>query len=220
MGLASGENASSLAGWRVATTGFFCVLPTCYFAVQFFYEKTFLSWEYGPQMVGFVLMHTWLGWLFYLSIGLSLIWLAWVCWKLFRNQFRTTKTIWLIFAVGLFSLPVLFTPDPLWHRLFEKQYASSRFAADFAAIAAARGEVDTLRGLLDRGVSPNARDAFGATPLHAAAVNGSVACIELLFSRGADPNVLNAQGTSPLANAISMNRGEAVALIRARGGTN
>src|SRR6188508_2596140 len=48
------------------------------------------------------------------------------------------------------------------------------------------GDVRQLREALDHGVSANARDALGNTPLMHAAVYGDLSCVRLLINRGAD----------------------------------
>ncbi len=47
-------------------------------------------------------------------------------------------------------------------------------------------EVDKVKSLLDRGVSPNAKDASGSTLIHYAVTNNQVEIAKLLIDRGAD----------------------------------
>jgi len=70
-------------------------------------------------------------------------------------------------------------------------------------LAAARGDVDTIRALLDRGVSPNARDEHGKTPLIWAAMNGSLPVVQLLLERGADVNAADKYGVTALMMAAN-----------------
>lgn len=61
-------------------------------------------------------------------------------------------------------------------------------ADDHAALAeaAAHGQTEAVRFMLDAGFPLDARDRDGATPLHAAALSGSANVVRLLISRGAD----------------------------------
>jgi ankyrin repeat protein len=61
--------------------------------------------------------------------------------------------------------------------------------------------VDKLRGAVDGGASPNARDVAGNTPLMHAAVYGNVASVQLLLDHGADVNATNAAGATALMRA-------------------
>ncbi|NXU94589.1 CDN2B inhibitor, partial [Xiphorhynchus elegans] len=53
--------------------------------------------------------------------------------------------------------------------------------------AAARGDLEEVRKLLDAGVDPNGTNRFGRTPLQVMML-GSPSVAELLLQRGADPN--------------------------------
>lgn len=84
--------------------------------------------------------------------------------------------------------------------------------------AAAVGDLKTLDAFVSRGVSVNARDHTGATPLHAAAVGGQTAVAEFLLARGADVNAINRYGNSPLEGALSMKHDATAKFIAAKGG--
>jgi ankyrin repeat protein len=57
--------------------------------------------------------------------------------------------------------------------------------------AAWYGNVDAVGELLRRGVSPDARDRHGTTPLYVAAMQGHVAAMRALVRAGADPDLLS-----------------------------
>ena len=67
--------------------------------------------------------------------------------------------------------------------------------------AAAFGNLQSMQILLDAGVDPNAKDAFGATALVWAA--GDAAKAKLLVERGADVNAQTDQGRTPLIVAAA-----------------
>ncbi|XP_062369872.1 cyclin-dependent kinase 4 inhibitor B-like [Cinclus cinclus] len=60
-------------------------------------------------------------------------------------------------------------------------------AADELANAAARGDLQRLRELLDGAADPNAVNSYGRTPIQVMML-GSPRVAELLLRRGADPN--------------------------------
>ncbi|KAK9408111.1 cyclin-dependent kinase 4 inhibitor B [Crotalus adamanteus] len=59
--------------------------------------------------------------------------------------------------------------------------------ANQLANAAARGDLETVAGLLGSGADPNAINGFGRTPIQVMMM-GSARMAELLLQRGADPN--------------------------------
>jgi ankyrin repeat protein len=78
--------------------------------------------------------------------------------------------------------------------------ATARMSDDYLR-ALRSGDVRQVRTLLDKGASPNARDAAGNTPLMLVAVYGDAQTVRLLLDRGAEVNVTNAAGATPLLRA-------------------
>ncbi|XP_060092379.1 cyclin-dependent kinase 4 inhibitor B-like [Heteronotia binoei] len=73
--------------------------------------------------------------------------------------------------------------------------------ADQLATAAALGNREAVRRLLDSGVDPNAVNAFGRTPIQVMML-GTPSVAELLLQRGADPNRPDpATGSLPVHDA-------------------
>jgi ankyrin repeat protein len=64
--------------------------------------------------------------------------------------------------------------------------------------AARNGKLNRVSTLLNRGVSVNARNAYGFTPLHKAASGGHVNVVKELLKRGAHVNPRTHQGYTPL----------------------
>eukprot|EP00850_Spirogloea_muscicola_P001493 SM000005S17290 [mRNA] locus=s5:1189145:1195739:- [translate_table: standard] len=67
---------------------------------------------------------------------------------------------------------------------------------------AARGDVQLLASLIDRGLDVNVANFDRRTPLHIAAAQGFKDAVALLLSKGGDPNRQDGEGSTPLMEAI------------------
>ncbi|MCP4574536.1 MAG: hypothetical protein GY838_19470 [bacterium] len=72
-------------------------------------------------------------------------------------------------------------------------------------VAAAHGQVDIARLLLDAGAQVDAGDSDLSTPLHVAAVRGQLAMVNLLIDRGADLAFQDNNGAWSMSFAVSRN---------------
>ena len=84
-------------------------------------------------------------------------------------------------------------------------------------LAAERGDVDTLRILLDAGADPGASSRSGWTALHGAAEHGSVPIIKMLAAAGGDVSAQAKSGKTPLDIARQYARPEAAQALEALG---
>ncbi|KAL9041181.1 MAG: hypothetical protein Q9214_004199, partial [Letrouitia sp. 1 TL-2023] len=64
--------------------------------------------------------------------------------------------------------------------------------------AAARGDIEKLKTLLQWGAKTNVSDNEATTPLHWAASNGTVECVLALLESGAEVNARSVYGSTPL----------------------
>lgn len=85
-------------------------------------------------------------------------------------------------------------------------------------IAAAAGDTNKVKDLLDKGVNVDTRDPEGnATPLCHAAWFGHAATARLLIERGADVNAKKVDGASVLALATVRGHKEVVEMLKKAG---
>lgn len=74
--------------------------------------------------------------------------------------------------------------------------------------AAADGDVDEVRRLLEAGADANVQDADGWSPLHFAAQASSHGCTDALLRNGANPSLQDSNGNTALFRAVFLSRGE------------
>lgn len=79
--------------------------------------------------------------------------------------------------------------------------------------ATERGELECVRLLLEAGADTNARNGFGASPLHLAAIFERTEIMSLLLNAGADPNSKTERGTTPLMCAAYAGNTAMVSLL-------
>jgi len=83
--------------------------------------------------------------------------------------------------------------------------------------AAFKGDIDTVKQLLDNKVNPNSKDSDGETALHYAALKGRTEVVEILLKKGANPNIKDKDGGTPLMSAAWGGHAEVVKLLLAKG---
>jgi ankyrin repeat protein len=85
-------------------------------------------------------------------------------------------------------------------------------------VAAAKGQAEITRLLLERGYDPNAPDAEGIRPLHHAAGGGHAEIVRLLLDAGADRQALDSQhNATPLDWARFQGQADTAALLAGTG---
>jgi hypothetical protein len=84
--------------------------------------------------------------------------------------------------------------------------------------AAAGGHASTVQSLLEKGLSPAAKDQHGRTPLHLAAAGGHQTTAEVLLRHGADINALDHTGNTPLDAAEARGHAALAKFLLSKGG--
>ena len=166
------------------------VLPGIWaFAARMIWEATILSWNAGPQMIGFTLMHVyvpvflWMILSFYGGHGFLLLWLI----MLVLSRSRRIRWIdWGQAALVFVSLLPLSVPLEWWTVAAIKVKGPGAHGAQFLSTAAADGDLLTLRVLIWAGVPVDAPNRAGGTALDNACSNHDEAMTRFLIQRGAD----------------------------------
>lgn len=93
--------------------------------------------------------------------------------------------------------------------------------ADKLGDAAGKGDLETVRRMIEGGVDVNAKDFFKATALQWAAAKGRAEVVKYLLSRpGIDVSAMNAGGTTALMTACRFGHLEVVNLLLAHPGVD
>ncbi len=148
-------------------TGVGLALCSAALAARLVWEQTVLSWESGPQMVGFVLMHSGVGILLFAALLAGSAWtLVVLVASLVRRRLRPVDGVCaaaILACVGLVSIPY-----GRWVELFASRIAAGPHAVDFLVHMAALGEIGAVRALVERGVPVDKAARIGVTAVQAA----------------------------------------------------
>jgi len=188
-------------------------------AARLAWEQTELTWESGPQMLGFSLAHG-NGAILFLFPLLLFVWVVVVAARILRNLFKRraiSKQMWAMLALAVSLLAFMELPYGFWQRLFVDRLISSPYVDEFLSYAAADGDLGTVKALISHGVSVNSANHEGKTGLHAAAATGQIKVLQYLVSRGANLNALDRYGDSPVEVAASAGQNQAVLFLTNRG---
>lgn len=145
---------------------YLAVIPPALFAVDMVWEKTALSWQSGPQMIGFTLMHT-IGILLFPAIFASIVWAAsTLVIPLFTRKWNLANiggAMTIAVLLGIASLSYGF-----WVKQFSDRIASGPHAVEFLVHMSALGEQSAVKALLDAGVPINSSNRQGIRAVEAA----------------------------------------------------
>ena len=211
--------ASKTLSVPVLILGICVMLGSALLAGRLIWEMTLLTWERGPQMIGFSLAHGAGALLFVAPVCLLLWILACLCtaiaWKIRKKNVQ--RETWIALGAAALVLMILLIPSNFWDRIFIGKLASSSHSAEFLIRAAGSGEQGIVKALLERGISPNATDRQGNTALHSAAAMGRTEIVVYLMDKGADVNAVNLYGDSPLERASANHQQQVIQFLSAKG---
>jgi len=206
--------------WWLLVLGAVPVAGTAMLAARLIWEQTLWTWERGPQMVGFSLVHG--SGAILLLPPILVLWItavaAVIVWMIIRKR-RVAGTTWLALWLPVIVFTLLLLPEGFWERLFIRQMSRSYYAADLVKYAIYRGDLGTVRAMLSHGVPVGAVEhAQWRTPLHTAAGAGNLRIVRFLLLKGADVNALDRSGDSPAELGASSGHPECVAFLQEHGG--
>jgi Ankyrin repeats (3 copies) len=207
--------------WWYLIIGVLLMAGTAGLAARVIWEMTALSWERGPQMVGFALAHGHGPFSLLFFPPLLLVWLLiaalYLSWRFWKTRRVALLSLQAVISAGVLLL-ILALPQGFWIRLFIERFAEGPHAAEFMIDAAATGDVATVKALVAHGVPVDTRNREGKTALHGAALRGDVSAIAFLIDHGADVNAISLWGDSPLEGAASQGHQEAARYLESHGG--
>jgi len=145
---------------------YLAVVPPAILSARLVWENTALSWERGPQMVGFSLMHT-VGIVLLPAVLLSLAWaLSAVVVPLFNGKWRLANLLGALSIVAMVALAGM--PYGFWVKAFASRIAAGPHAVEFLVHMSALGELSAVKALLDHGVPINESNRQGLRAIEAA----------------------------------------------------
>lgn len=163
---------------------YFCVLPAVLLAWRLVWEQTSLSWERGPQMVGFSLMHSGLGLLLFVALFAAIVWAVVVLVANLLTKGPRNATNILGGAAVLVAAALVFVPYGRWVQVFAGKISRGPHAVEFLVHMAAIGELPAVEALLNHGVPVNASNRGGLRAIEAAENAKQEAIFKYLASKG------------------------------------
>jgi hypothetical protein len=201
--------------WTI--TGYLLLAGAVLFVGRIVYEETILTWNNGPQMIGFAMMHGAVP-LFLIAglVGLpgSLFWMIVSLVLLSRKKFRIPLVDWVPMALIVIFAALLFIPYGTWEELVVHFAGPGSHGSDFMVQAAASGNQRLVTHFLREGYDVNYEDDGGTTSLSGAAVGGNKEMVGFLLSKGADVNRKSRlNDETPLMAASAMGKPETVNML-------
>ncbi len=200
-------------------TGIVAISFAALLAGRLTWEETFLTYEMGPQMIGFSLIHGTYAPLILAPVLLTL-WVlvaAIVAIVLMIRRRSVARSLWICLAASFLVFGALSIPSVSWQWLFVSTFAKSPNAAALMTYASAEGDLRTVQAYLAHGVPIESKNYDGSTAAFLAAATGRTDLLVWLANQGSDLNAVNAYGDSPLQAAIGNNHQSAADLLKSRG---
>jgi|GEM_PF-1646909 hypothetical protein len=194
--------------WWLQVLGVLIFIPSAGLCGRLVWEQTWLTWHYGPQMIGFALIHGNFAYLI-LAPFLLLVWIimlvGMVVYGIWRRR-RIASLVWINLIISLAIMGIMLIPYGLWQRMFMDKIITGPKVGEFMTEAAGGGDLGVIKSLLSHGISVDVTNRHdGQTGLHAAAATNRVDVARFLVSQGAQIDALDRCGDSPLERAYELN---------------
>jgi ankyrin repeat protein len=204
-------------GWvAVGYVGLAMYVP---FAMRILYEETFLTWQRGPQMIGFSMAHLFpqllIAGLLGFAVG-AIWWLVSLVLALRRKR-RTQRSMRIALIAWPAFIAFVAVSSVLANEATIRHAATTSHGPTYLIAAAATGDLRHVKYLLAHGLNVNTVAEHGTTPLAAAVNGGQLDMARYLISVGADVNARGPLGETPIFGPAEDGRRDLVDLLLAHG---
>jgi len=191
------------------------------YSVRMFYEKFYLTWLYGPQMLGFSFVHTWGLVALYGLLSTLIIhaWLVVAAVLLVVTKTKQKKSLLSCFVLGVLALVLLYTPAE-WIQPGAQLILGPPKRISEVCHAAESGNLTLLESLIDEGADINGPCPLYETPLITASIKGHTRVVQCLLENGADIHKTGSYGQTALGMAFTLSPNREVIEVLLQHGAN
>ncbi|MGC4056344.1 MAG: ankyrin repeat domain-containing protein [Paludibaculum sp.] len=214
------NDGASIQGKRsLLVSGVVTLLASSPFLARLFYEEVVLTYEQGPQMLGFSMMHIMpyaiiFGFLSLIALHIwILIALAEIVCAAWKRQ-RLRRAVEFVLAVALFSVLLAYTPYGWWRFLIFQTVGPGKHGGSQLKFAAESGELYNVRALVGCGIRVDALEDDETTALMSASAAGHLNVVKYLVNAGAPVNYQERSlGRNALMSAVKMDHPSVVSYL-------
>lgn len=200
-------------------SGVVILLASSPFLARILYEEVILTYEQGPQMLGFSMMHIMptvmiLGILSLIALHIwILIAIAEIACAAWKHQ-RVRRAVEFVLAVALLSVLLAYIPYGWWRFLLFQTVGPGKHGGSQLSFAAVSDELYNVRALVGYGIRVDALEDGGTTALMSASAAGHLHIVKYLVSAGASVNYQESSlGRNALMDAVEMDHPTVVSYL-------
>jgi uncharacterized protein len=191
------------------------------YSLRMLYEKFYLTWLYGPQMLGFSFIHTWGIVALYALLSTLIIhaWLVLCAILLIFTKATQKRSLTICFALGLLAIAFLYTPAE-WIQPGTQLILGPPKRIVEVCMAADAGDLALLESLIAQGAEVNGRCGPDDTPLTVASTKGHTRVVKFLLEHGADVEKKGSYGQTALSADFTFSPNREVIEVLLQHGAN